>query len=395
VTFGGQFRRIPRAGRNDPCPCGSGEKYKKCCLDKDVEAGRQALAALPEAMAQFAEQAARRERVERALREQYGIFINFVHPVQYRGRKVWAIGSRLYPDRPPNETFTEFIIGVLAGTLGGEWIAEQEAQPEAERHFVRRAYSKHIEWRHRHAEQAHEDGLFAAEPDGWTQYLVSLAFDVASLIHVADLPERLVRRLRHRDQYQGARYEVAIAAIFARLGCRIEFIADDGREKHPEFIATHEPTGIRVAVETKSRHRPGVIHRPGDHDDEAAQRGDVRRLYNEALEQNPGDGTPFMIFVDVNAPPTPGVPVFEKPWARDIREWLRADPKEGEYVALCVTNFSSHYREDDVSVSPESVFIQSEFLAGHLPGEFLTMLLTALDTYGRVPEITEDGALRE
>ena len=24
----------PRAGRNDPCPCGSGKKYKKCCLNK-------------------------------------------------------------------------------------------------------------------------------------------------------------------------------------------------------------------------------------------------------------------------------------------------------------------------------------------------------------------------
>ena len=23
-----------RVGRNDPCPCGSGKKYKKCCLDK-------------------------------------------------------------------------------------------------------------------------------------------------------------------------------------------------------------------------------------------------------------------------------------------------------------------------------------------------------------------------
>jgi len=22
------------AGRNDPCPCGSGHKFKKCCLDK-------------------------------------------------------------------------------------------------------------------------------------------------------------------------------------------------------------------------------------------------------------------------------------------------------------------------------------------------------------------------
>jgi len=21
-------------GRNDPCPCGSGKKYKKCCLGK-------------------------------------------------------------------------------------------------------------------------------------------------------------------------------------------------------------------------------------------------------------------------------------------------------------------------------------------------------------------------
>jgi uncharacterized protein len=25
---------IPKAGRNDPCPCGSGRKYKRCCLGK-------------------------------------------------------------------------------------------------------------------------------------------------------------------------------------------------------------------------------------------------------------------------------------------------------------------------------------------------------------------------
>ncbi len=27
-----------KAGRNDPCPCGSGKKYKKCCLSKDLAA---------------------------------------------------------------------------------------------------------------------------------------------------------------------------------------------------------------------------------------------------------------------------------------------------------------------------------------------------------------------
>ncbi len=26
-----QSRQIQKTGRNDPCPCGSGKKYKKCC----------------------------------------------------------------------------------------------------------------------------------------------------------------------------------------------------------------------------------------------------------------------------------------------------------------------------------------------------------------------------
>jgi hypothetical protein len=31
--FGDTFERdAPKVGRNDPCPCGSGKKYKKCCL---------------------------------------------------------------------------------------------------------------------------------------------------------------------------------------------------------------------------------------------------------------------------------------------------------------------------------------------------------------------------
>ena len=30
----GQVRRETKVGRNDPCPCGSGKKYKRCCLGK-------------------------------------------------------------------------------------------------------------------------------------------------------------------------------------------------------------------------------------------------------------------------------------------------------------------------------------------------------------------------
>jgi tetratricopeptide (TPR) repeat protein len=35
---------MAKPGRNDPCHCGSGNKYKKCCLTKDETVERQGLA---------------------------------------------------------------------------------------------------------------------------------------------------------------------------------------------------------------------------------------------------------------------------------------------------------------------------------------------------------------
>jgi tetratricopeptide (TPR) repeat protein len=47
-----------KPGRNDPCPCGSGQKYKRCCLPKDQIAESAALA---EAAAARAAQAAQHD----------------------------------------------------------------------------------------------------------------------------------------------------------------------------------------------------------------------------------------------------------------------------------------------------------------------------------------------
>jgi len=30
--------KIPATGRNDPCPCGSGKKFKRCYMEKDKSA---------------------------------------------------------------------------------------------------------------------------------------------------------------------------------------------------------------------------------------------------------------------------------------------------------------------------------------------------------------------
>lgn len=45
-------------GRNAPCPCGSGRKYKQCCLEKDEAALRKAKEEAAEAGQEASEPAA-------------------------------------------------------------------------------------------------------------------------------------------------------------------------------------------------------------------------------------------------------------------------------------------------------------------------------------------------
>ncbi len=54
----------PSVGRNEPCPCGSGRKYKQCCLDKDEAKARKARAKEAEKEAKEAEKA--RKAAEKA-----------------------------------------------------------------------------------------------------------------------------------------------------------------------------------------------------------------------------------------------------------------------------------------------------------------------------------------
>ncbi len=59
---------MPTPGRNDPCPCGSGKKYKRCCLDKDQAA---ALAPLLARRAEQEAAAAKRQAQWQAQRREH------------------------------------------------------------------------------------------------------------------------------------------------------------------------------------------------------------------------------------------------------------------------------------------------------------------------------------
>ena len=388
-----------KIGRNSPCPCGSGKKYKKCCLLKQVpppsaETVKQVVEVFQKEM--------QRQEAEKRLLQERGIFINYVNPCSYinpkTGQRVkaWALGSRLFHTRPEHETFHDFIIDhLLKMVLGKEWWDEQlKAQ---EKHFLYQCFIKWDEWRRKNSTEDNKvnDYTWSAITDGWAKTLCSLAFDVCSLEHTLQLPGHLLQRLKNRGEYQGAHYEIAIAAIFSRLGCKIDFLDKQKiTTPHCEFIATHNETGVSIAVEAKSRQRPGVKHRSGVVDEAKLLRGDVQKLFNKALKQNPKD-KPFIVFIDLNAPLTPDVPIEQKPWFNDIKNMLDTYPqptkeKPESYTALFVTNFSPHYNAEEKSAPNEHLAIIPLHTNYPMPiPVFGDMLLRAVQNYGFVPNITE------
>jgi hypothetical protein len=383
-------------GRNDLCHCGSGRKYKRCHLDIERDARRAFVEVLPILQAKQA----KARKYDRRLRDEFGVHVNYVSPVQWQHGKVWAIGSRLYASRPAQETFHEFILHVLRQTLGEPWYSAQAALPEAERHFVFTCFEQLGVFLSEHTDPQEfaREGEVSAEPNGWGRSLISLSWDIATMIHAGEPPEELVDRLRDRVAYQGARYELAVAAIFARLDCSIRWL--DGEPelrsvKHVEFEATHRPTGQRFAVEAKSRHRAGVLNRPGTPDLDDPLHADaraVRRLFVNALEKAPDD-MPFFVFLDINAPSGADVD-----WQADVQRWMARMPERtaeapDAFNSAYFTNFSPHYDADDVSTGGAWLLIRPRYVRMPLEHDFQPALMRALNAYGRVPAFAEDGTL--
>jgi SEC-C motif len=408
-----------RPGRNDPCHCGSEKKYKRCCSGADEEAasekrrraGRIRGMSYEHAPPEVLAAKERSEREQRGIREQlardFGVLINVVAPVEFEGGKVWAIGSRVYTGAPPRQTFHEFILGVLRGELGKEWADSQEALDPADRHYFYRCFTEYREWSARIGGERtpDADGLWEAEPSGSTQYLIGVAWDLASLLHATNgkVPAALLGRLRERGEFQGARYELAVAALLARLDCAIQFLDDDALRdrKHGELIATHRPSGLRFVVEAKSRHRGGVINEPGAFDADTPLEGEprgVRNLINRASEKEAG-GLPLLIFVDYNAPVSDAGPGTGSDWKTEVtamvdRKLGRSAGEPATFGALYVTNFSPHFQGSDIARGGEWLCMQPLHTTAPIPVELIERMNYALDRFDRVPDITATGKVR-
>jgi hypothetical protein len=135
-----------------------------------------------------------------------------------------------------------------------------------------------------------------------------LAFDMFTLDADRKLQSALLDRLLQRNFFQGALHEVGVAAVMTRSGFELEFEDEfDNRAKHPEFVATHRRTGLRVAVEAKSIHRMGVLGfeggKPAPSMDTATPHKIAAQVCGQVEKSLPkAPGLPLFVFVDLNLP---------------------------------------------------------------------------------------------
>jgi hypothetical protein len=304
----------------------------------------------------------------------------------FNGWRYVAIGARMVK-LPPTTTFNEFLeMLLISDVLTTEWVTEEVAKPPGQQHPITRWL---LELREvRAGPPVAVDGSVAQfEPTGSALALLTLAYDVYSVLHCALLPKRIVKRLKHRNEFQGAKYEIAVAGLFVRAGFTIEWI-DDRVRKRPEFIATHKATGEKLVVEAKSRHRPGVLGRAGSRE-VSAIKIDLDHLLRAALHKET-DGLPYAIYLDANLPPG-AAGTTQPPWIPDVQQMFderdtppaSADP----FVGVTITNFSWHYAADAPVTGPtESLLVLP--MNPQVPlrdGRTMRLIYEAALQYGYVP----------
>lgn len=96
-----------RVGRNDPCPCGSGKKYKKCCLSKQEEARKN----LPQEKLQEKEEQARlREKLEKEVKKGFDLIFSRDFG------KAQRLAERMLESYPEDDRFHDMLITAYMAT---------------------------------------------------------------------------------------------------------------------------------------------------------------------------------------------------------------------------------------------------------------------------------------
>jgi hypothetical protein len=313
---------------------------------------------------------------EKKRKEQFGDVMPIIHTEAWDKRLV-GVGDRIY-FTDPKATFSDFLQNYLRDSFGTDWWKEQATKPALGRHRVAQ-WQTHAEELMR-GEKPDAKGRYLIPRDGQVTALLALAYDLYVVRQNVPFQENVIDRLRQANDFVGTRYELLVAATFARAGFKIEPEDEsDGSAKHPEFIATHRPTNFAVAVEAKARNRRLSDRNP--------DRVGVEDLIANAAEKATAD-VPFVLFVDVAMPPEDR----SKPpsWLNEVDHTvnnvvMKYGGVRGPFDWVFFTNIPHQY---GLSGEPDPPRHYMEWVprTTRIPEAIRAGIAAAVQQYGNIPE---------
>lgn len=330
-----------KIGRNEKCPCGSDIKFKKChgginppvaSLMKSSVANLQ-----------------KRIEAQELIRQQQQGMGRAILAAQLQGHQAVFVGNAVHVSKKW-KTFHDFLIDYVRKVLGEEWGQQELLKSPEQQHPILQWFRKLGEY---HTETTKDMEITSAPMIGAVEAFMQLAYCLYLLKHNKDLQDRLIKRLKHPDQFLGAYYEIQALATMIKAGFEIEYEDESGRSgKRCECVATHKTSRKKYTVEAKAVHRHGsygITKR-------ARPRSD-RELHKEVTEQLKAALTkqseyPRIVFIEINLPYISEKNVMNRleTCVSAIKQKEQALPHvDAAYVF--VTNHPHHYHQEQSDYS--------------------------------------------
>jgi len=257
----------------------------------------------------------------------------------HEGLRYVQVGETVFHAKEVHwRTFTSFLRNYITAALDRSWYQIELAKSSPDRHPLMRWFDRALA--HDTAAQEQEkDALGFVPATGAIMAIVHLSYDLYCLAHNIELRAKLIERLKAPEQFQGARYEIFVAACLIRAGYQVEFEdEDDRRRTHCEFNAL-APSGKRYSVEAKHRHHEGG----------AKPRLKLGKLLSKALKKHAAHSR--IVFIETSLPDAGSSTKDINFYRNAIRTVRRLHTKchQGKSAYLVVTNtpFEHHLDATD------------------------------------------------
>jgi SEC-C motif len=340
-----------KIGRNKPCPCGSGKKYKRC------HGG-------------FAPAPVTDPRLIRALnhsRDRFEAQEHIRQTQQGRGKPIIAatidqhqmvaVGNKVMFSKGW-KTFIDFLSDYLKAKLTPEWGNAEIAKPLNERHTIMQWYDAVCRLQKDSIKTPGEPTPM--EMNGVLACYYGLAYALYLIEHNVELQNRMIARLKDRSNFQGAYYELMVARTLIAAGFELTLEDEvDRGSKHCEFAAVSKDSKQKYWIEAKMRSVAGLLGK-NETDGTTGKKAEnpishlVTHLH-AALRKPASDQR--MIFIDLNTEMTADVsdenrPAFLETVNRRIAKYEKEQLESGKTAYIFVTNMTFHR---DLLGSPQMV----------------------------------------